>query len=309
MDLIDMLNKLAGDTTATDAADGNAFGAHEAEREALAAMESQEHELREARGTMNEPEEFEAARDEEIGEAPAACDAPAALGLTVPPEEAYRHKGMRYKLVFEGVCTHCAHCGQPLTDATSTERGIGPVCSKKGYHDETPIGDGDDALLALAEFPTLVNYLVEKYKPKGNRGLVNGLVRTASLNRRTPVHAACCDAVEALGYKRLAGALRESISVVEISDDKVHADSYSLWVKSSDFSWPFWNALKVLPGVFMERRPTRHTIVPKRHRKELAGMLLAHYEGLCVKTPTGAHKITPAWFAKSGGSSQPPQGG
>jgi hypothetical protein len=298
MDLIDMLNQLTTDKT--DAADGNAFGAHEAEREALAAMESQEHELREARGTMNEPEEFDApAGDEEIGEAPAACDAPAAAGLVVPPEEAYRHKGMRYKLVFEGVCTHCAHCGQPLTDSTSVERGIGPVCSKKGYADETPVTDDTEALLALAEFPTLVAYLTEKYKPKGNRGLVNGLVRTASLNRRTPVHAACCDSVEALGYKRLAGALRESISIVEISDDKVHADSYSLWVKSSDFSWPFWNALKVLPGVFMERRPTRHTIVPKKLREELARLLLAHYEGLCVKTPKGAHKITPAWFARS----------
>ena len=235
--------------------------------------------------------------DAVIAEREAAKAAPGFVNI--PPEKAYVHKGMRHKLLFEGVCTHCAHCGQPLTDAVSTQRGIGPICSKKGYHDEVVASDDTEALLALAEFPVLVDYLVKKYKPEGNRALCNGLVRTASLNRRTPVHAACCDAVEALGFTRLAAALRESISVVEISDEPGNPEMYSLWVKKSDFSWAFWNELKRLPGVFMTRYPKKHTVVPKALRRQLAKLLLAHYEGLCVKTPKGAYKITPDWFGTS----------
>ena len=217
---------------------------------------------------------------------------------------AYSKNGMRYKLVLEGVTSHCAHCGQPLTDSVSIERAIGPLCSKKGYLEEVTPVDDTDAFLALAEYPQLVEYLTAKYKPNGNRALCNGLVRTASLNRRTPVHAACTDAVDALGYKRLASALRESLSVVEISDSKSKPDAYGIWVKRSDFSWGFYNELKALPGVYSLRYPARETVVPKVHRRKLAELLLKYYEGLCVKTQGGAHKISPEWFGKSAGQSQ-----
>ncbi len=223
--------------------------------------------------------------------------------VEIPPDMIYLYKGMRHKLVFEGVCSHCAHCGQPLTDSESVERGLGPICSKKGYLEEVTPVDDTEAFLALAEYPQLVEYLTAKYKPNGNRALCNGLVRTASLNRRTPVHAACTDAVEALGYKRLASALRESLSVVEIYDSKAKPDAYGVWVKKSDFSWAFWNELKALPGVYMTRYPARETVVPKVHRRKLAQLLLEHYEGLCVKTQGGAHKISPEWFGKSSGQS------
>jgi hypothetical protein len=74
-------------------------------------------------------------------------------------------------------------------------------------------------------------------------------------------------------------------------------------VKKSDFSWAFWNELKALPGVYMTRYPARETVVPKVHRRKLAQLLLEHYEGLCVKTQGGAHKISPEWFGKSSGQS------
>lgn len=217
--------------------------------------------------------------------------------VEIPPEMAYHHKGMRHKLVFEGVCTHCAHCGQPLSDAVSAERGIGPICSKKGYH-ETPMEEVDatDALIALAEYPVLVDYLTKKYKPAGNRALCNGLVRTASLNRRTPVHAACCDAVEALGYKRLASALRESIAVIEIYEVAERPDSLMVWVKKCDFKWAFWGTLKHQPGVFMVKHPKPAIVVPKKMKSGLARLIVEHYEGLAVKTKNGTHKISKKWF-------------
>lgn len=221
------------------------------------------------------------------------------VALLPPDVQPYTKGGMRYQLVFEGVCTHCAHCGQPLTDAPSVERGLGPICSKKGYLDEVEPKDDTEAMLALAEYPQLVDWLVTKYKPKGNRELVNGLTRTASLNRRTPVHMACTDAIDALGYKKLASALRESISVVELYEMPDTPDSYGMWIKKSDFSWSFWNRLKVQDGVHMTRYPKRATIIPKRHRLTLAKLLIEYYNGLYIKTPTGSFKICPEWIGKS----------
>ena len=264
MDLIKMLDEMLEAPAAQpaveklsceDVADGDAFGRDEAARETTTFMDSSAAEEVPPGTLVHEM------TDAQVDAVVAARAEPGFVNI--PPEMAYAHKGMRHQLVFEGVCTHCAHCGQPLTDAVSTQRGIGPVCSKKGYHDEVVASDDTEALLALAEFPVLVDYLVKKYKPEGNRALCNGLVRTASLNRRTPVHAACCDAVEALGFTRLAAVLRESISIVEISDEPGKPELYSLWVKKSDFSWAFWNELKRLPGVFMTRYPKKHTVVPK----------------------------------------------
>jgi hypothetical protein len=159
-----------------------------------------------------------------------------------------------------------------------------------------------EAMLSLSQYPQLVDYLNAKYKPQGNRGLANGLVRTASLNRRTPVHAACTDALDALGYKKLASALRESLAVVEIYDSKAQADAYGVWVKKTDFDWSFYRALTALQGVRMVKYPQKELIVPKVHRRALAQLILKHYEGLCVKTQKGAHKISAEWFGKSSGS-------
>ena len=235
--------------------------------------------------------------DQEPASEPEQAETVAFNQAVLPPEvKPYTKGGMRYQLVFEGICTHCAHCGQPLTDSESVERGLGPVCSKKGYLEEVEPKDDAEAMLALAEYPELVNYLITKYKPKGNRGLVNGLTRTASLNRRSPVHAACTDAIEALGYKRLASALRESISAVELYELPDNQDAYGMWIKKADFSWSFWNRLKYEDGVHMTRYPKRATIVPKKHRVFLAKLLVEFYQGLYIKTPKGSFKITQEWF-------------
>ena len=51
-------------------------------------------------------------------------------------------------LIMSGVCEKCAHCGQPLTDSVSIERGIGPVCSNKGYKEEPKDADEIQAMIA-----------------------------------------------------------------------------------------------------------------------------------------------------------------
>lgn len=215
--------------------------------------------------------------------------------MNVSANPQYTHGGLRYSLVLQGVCTQCAHCGQPLTDSESVERGIGPICSKKGYLEEVEPVDSTEAMVALSEFPDLVDYLVTKFKDKGNRILVNNLVKLASLNRRSPVHRAITDAVDALGYKRLASALRESISSVEIFES-ASPDHFAVWVKKVDFSPIFTFEVKKLAGVSFVKFPKRAWIVPRTHRMDLARLIVRFYSGMYIKTATGAHKIGPSWF-------------
>jgi hypothetical protein len=207
------------------------------------------------------------------------------------PTSTYYKAGRRHQLVFEGVCTNCAHCSQPLTDSVSIERGIGPVCSKKGYLEDLPTNvDEMQAMIDLAEYPDLVTFLVERYKPQGVRSLMNALVKICSLNRRSPVHPACCDAIESLGYTRLASTLRESIAVIEIKDCKEHPGNLHVWVKKSDWNWGWTHMLRTLPGAFFSRQ-LKGAIVPVRHKRQLWEGMLKHYEGFCAKTPNGVIKI------------------
>lgn len=124
------------------------------------------------------------------------------------------HKDM----LLDGVCESCACCGQPLTDSVSVQRGMGPVCSKKGYSEDPTDPDEMGAFICLSEFQELVEFLTKHYRPLGLRGLVNGLVRVASLNRprgrdqrdgNSKLFRACCDAIEHLGYIKMSNVLRD----------------------------------------------------------------------------------------------------
>lgn len=205
------------------------------------------------------------------------------------PPISYTKAGRRHQLVFEGVCSNCAHCSQPLSDAISIERGIGPICSKKGYLEDPKSSDEIQAMIDLAEFPALMNFVVERYKPQGVRAMMNALVKICSLNRRSPVHPACCDAIDSLGYTRLASTLRESLAVIEISQAQ-DSGSYLVWVKKSDWHWGWTNALRQIPGSYFSKQ-AKGTIVPKTHKRELWTLMLKYYEGLCAKTPNGVVKI------------------
>ena len=197
-------------------------------------------------------------------------------------------------LILEGVCSSCAHCGQALTDSASIERGIGPICSKKGYNEE-PKEDIDEmqALIALAEYPELVEFLTENYKPEGTRGLMNGLVKICSLNRKHEAFGAMCEAIEALGYEKLASVLRESIAVVEVKEHDEHPGYYLVWVKKKDFTWGWNRALKAIPGWRYPRRGLRGILIPKQEeaRQALWKAMKEHYMGLVVKAPNGCFKI------------------
>jgi len=196
-------------------------------------------------------------------------------------------------LVFEGVCSECAHCGHALTDSVSIERGIGPICSKKGYKEEPQDADEIQAMIDLAEYPDLVEFLTENYKPQGVRGLMNGLVKICSLNRKHDAFGAMCVAVSSLGFDKLASVLRESIAVVDLKEHDEHPGFYLVWVKKRDFTWAWAKSLKAISGWRYPRRGLRGILIPKQEdaRKMLWAAMKDHYEGLVVKTPKGAFKI------------------
>lgn len=226
------------------------------------------------------------------------------------------------RLIMEGVCSHCGHCHQPLSDAVSIERGIGPVCSKKGYFEDPKDGDSTEAMIALAEYPQLVEFLLAHNKPDNLRGLMNALVKVCSLNKgNANLHAACCDAIEALGWVKLANAMRESISCMVIKASKTHPGHYEVYVKRGHWNYSWDRDVMRIPGATKQRNPTLHVRLPihaaddpKRafggvfdgvkmsNKAALWQLMVKHFAGRCAKTPTGGVKI----LAKNSPKSEPP---
>lgn len=215
------------------------------------------------------------------------------------------------QLLMEGVCSHCGHCHQPLTESISIERGIGPICSKKGYLEEPRNGDVTDAMIALGEYPQLVEFLVKKYEPGNLRGLMNALVKVCSLNRsNNNLHSACCDAIDSLGYHKLANAMRETVAVVLIKDSKAVPGSYEVRVKNYAFKYAWKRDLLSIPGARVCKTPTLHILVPihapgdvtrkvggnfegeqMSNKLALWKLMVRHYLGFSAKTPSGGVKI------------------
>jgi hypothetical protein len=174
------------------------------------------------------------------------------------------------------------------------------VCSRKGYNEDPVESDEVQALIELSPWPELVDFLVKNYKPLGVRGLMNGLVRIASLNRKSEVHGACCDAIASLGYHKLASLLRESLAVAEIKED---SDYLLVWVKKSEWTFAWTRDLQAIYGT--KSHPKKGTLVLNcggkawtevdgvkiQNRVLLWNALKKHYLGAVIKTDKGAHKI------------------
>ncbi len=230
------------------------------------------------------------------------------------------HKNM----ILDGVCTHCAHCGQQLTDSVSVQRGIGPVCSKKGYVEDPVDGDEIQAMIDLGEFPELVKFLVQHYKPLGVQGLVNGLVRVASLNRprgrdqslgNRDLFIAICDSVYSLGHRKMSEVLRNTLVVATIVDCDDGGDRAgcvavhvkfrdlpygwgrsvrdSIWGASFDKEEKSWIVPVHRPGDANDKAMSRVVDggVRLTNKKALWKLLVENFPGMSAKTKSGVVKI------------------
>jgi hypothetical protein len=195
-------------------------------------------------------------------------------------------------MILNGICSNCVCCGMPLTDAVSVQRATGPSCSSKGYAEDPTNPDEMGAMIELAEYPALVDFLTQHYKPLGVRGLMNGLVRIACLNRKTPVHTACCNAVDMLGYDKLASMLRNGLVIGQIKDSKNHPGSHHVWIKRANWTREFGSACGRIPHAFFSR-PEKGWIVPKHPASKTALWLalIEHFSHEAIKTDNGPVKI------------------
>ena len=210
----------------------------------------------------------------------------------VPLVDVTTKKRHHNDLVMEGVCSRCAHCGMELTDSVSVERGIGPTCSRKGYLEDPKDSDEMQAMIDLAEYPELVELLTKNYKPQGVRGLMNGLVKIASLNRKHEVFGACCDAIDSLGYSKLGSLLRESIAAISVSEPEAYPDYLLVWVKKAYWNYTWMRELySNVTGVRAKVHGVRGVLVPKTQKQPLWATMKRVYEGYVVKTSKGAFKI------------------
>mgnify|MGYP001236362137 CR=1 FL=1 len=259
----DAVDKALVEVIPSDIEDGSAYGVMEA---------AQEREAIQAESVM-----------EEVQAEPVVFD--------MPPTSYFR-KGQRFQLVFQGVCSSCAHCAMKLTDAISIQRGLGPICSKKGYLEDPTNPDEMQAMIDLAEYPDLVDFLTKTYKPQGVRGLMNGLVKICSLNRRSPVHQACCDAIESLGFRSLASLLRESIAIIEIKSPKFSNlnTHVKVWVKKSEWNWTWSRDLKTIPNLYFSKQE-KGWMVPISAKRPLWELVKKHFGGFCCKTEKGTVKV------------------
>lgn len=196
-------------------------------------------------------------------------------------------------MILNGICTECVRCKLKLTDAVSVERGMGPECSSKGYAEDPTNPDEMGAMIELSEYPALVEFLTQHYKPLGIRGMMNGLVRIAALNRKSPVHAACANAIEALGYKNLAATLRDSLAIMWIKDSERHPGHYHVRVRGKEWTreWS-QDCYRNIPHAFFDKAE-KGLIVAKRPetKRALWKQMMHHYGGLCAKTDKGTVRI------------------
>ena len=217
-------------------------------------------------------------------------------------------------LVLDDVCTACAHCGMALTDQVSIQRAVGPICSKRGYKEDPVDGDELQAMIDLAEWPEVVEFLTKNYKPLGMRGLVNGLVRLAALNRprgkgrlegNFKLHGDICCSLHSLGYVKIASLLRETLATVFVKTDPATGVA-AVRVKKSEWTPQYSNEMRVLPGVGYDKMNRSYLVpvhapgdpkAPVLHhladgsttsvKRMFWGILLRHYEGAVAKTADG----------------------
>jgi hypothetical protein len=202
----------------------------------------------------------------------------------------------REGLIVDGTCDRCAHCSLILTDSQSIQRGMGPSCSKKGYNDDAVDPDEVQAFLHLSPYPELVQILHTKIGPEGSpnrlQKLMNELVRVCSLNRKHQCHRDICDAIDALGYKKLASTLRESLHTVEFKTSKNKPDFFAVRTKKSHIIWDFNNVIKQIPGTSFSR-DEKAFLIPKKqdglsNDSYIWGVITDFYRDHIVKTDSGS---------------------
>jgi len=193
------------------------------------------------------------------------------------------------------LATHCACCGRPLVDAVSVEAGMGPHCrAKHGYLDQ-PVGTdwtAAQAALALADLAGAGPWLANPAWNLDARVVANALVHriAATQDSGAPLTIArLCDAVQALGFPRLAETLLKRYCPVVVRK----AETGDRLLVKTPYSPAFVGALKAAHVGAGFDKESKRWVVPAtlEGRTALWAALKAAFKGVQGSGPSGAFVV------------------
>lgn len=187
------------------------------------------------------------------------------------------------------VTTHCCACNLPLRDAESTERGMGPICSKKYYtiqHEVTP----EMCQLALGKLLSVADMFEDEvldaaldlgeeaqHKPQKARNFSNLLIKWASSNFRDRTKVLqIASIVRCLGYDALADKLEQDRTVFTITSG---GDTFCAVVPNRTNRWFLPNIEKAGFKSEVNESGKKVTIHFKSDQRDLFMKFAGHYYG------------------------------
>jgi len=166
------------------------------------------------------------------------------------------------------LATHCCLCGRELLDAASVERGLGPTCAKRaGVGDTAHPADWPRALRALGRTDiaaaSLPGWALDAHR------VSNVLVHRVGRAPEAPAVPHVCEAIDALGYHRLAATLAARLVPVAVT---VAAEEEGLVVTTSKLDDPLFDAwvetMRQVPGRRWDGE-RKANVVPLRAKADL----------------------------------------
>ncbi len=168
----------------------------------------------------------------------------------------------------ELVATSCCLCGRPLLDAASVERGVGPTCARKaGVGDAAHEPEWQRVRAILARIGLAP-------RCDDARAEANRLTHRIGVAPSAPAVPVLLEAIDALGYHRLASAIAEHLVPVTVT---IANDNGSLLVTTSrldaEIFESYVDALRAVPGRRWDAEK-KANVVPERSRRELGEALV-----------------------------------
>ena len=197
------------------------------------------------------------------------------------------------------VASHCSACGRMLTDASSIEFGIGPVCRRKhGYEDAPAIEDPTPATAILETLTEGVvrDAAIEAVQGKDSRKAAKVLNLALAVWRHAKrlnatedfdVNARiACEALKVLGYGTLAEKVLETFAEPEKTPEVFISEVGGRLSLKTPYNPEFVEAVRDIKGRKWDRE-SRVWTVPSSQKRAAWKALRAHYEGLVAEGPKG----------------------
>jgi Family of unknown function (DUF6011) len=168
----------------------------------------------------------------------------------------------------ELLATSCCLCGRALLDAASIERGIGPTCAQKaGVGEAAHPADWSRVSEVLASVKLTVS--CDDARREANR-----LVHRIGHDPHAKEVPTLVEAIEALGYLKLAATLAEHLAPVTV---RVEAEGSTFSVSADlprgEVFDAFVAAMRAVPGRRWDSDRKRN-VVPARSKRDLWAALL-----------------------------------